>query len=219
MNRVGSSCPPSEIPSPASPSGSIRRHSLSERAIERRLEPDRKIHSYSGSRNRATHRRCRRNFGQMAADEASASCVVRAMMRKASDARGCDLCEVRALCCRKFRTSRRAAFLQSFRQVCGMVELSPRTPTPRTRSGVELHSKEAESRATASHLKGRVMKKGDFVGGIEVRPLGGGQVMVLGGDPENWVCTWEHNGTILTQTFQPEQLERVSSPPGRSRPA
>lgn len=63
------------------------------------------------------------------------------------------------------------------------------------------------------------MKKGDFVGGIEVRPLGGGQVMVLGGDPENWVCTWEHNGTILTQTFQPEQLERLSSPPSRSRPA
>jgi hypothetical protein len=53
------------------------------------------------------------------------------------------------------------------------------------------------------------MKRGDFVGGIEVRPLGGGQVMILSGDPETWVCTWEYNGTTLSQTFQPEQLERV----------
>lgn len=53
------------------------------------------------------------------------------------------------------------------------------------------------------------MKKGDYVGGIEVRPLGGGQVMILSGDPENWVCSWEYNGTTLSQTFQPEQLERV----------
>ena len=44
---------------------------------------------------------------------------------------------------------------------------------------------------------------------MEVQQLGGGQVMILGGDPNNWVCTWVHNGTTMTQTFQPEQLERV----------
>ena len=54
------------------------------------------------------------------------------------------------------------------------------------------------------------MKKGDFVGGIEVQPLGGGQVMILGGSPENWVCTWVEDGTTWTQSFQPEQLEPVS---------
>jgi uncharacterized protein YodC (DUF2158 family) len=55
------------------------------------------------------------------------------------------------------------------------------------------------------------MKKGDFVGGIEVRPVGGGQTMILSGDEENWVCTWERNGITMTQTFQPEQLELVPS--------
>ncbi len=53
------------------------------------------------------------------------------------------------------------------------------------------------------------MNKGDFVGGVEVRPLGGGPVMTLGGDPDHWVCTWVSNGQVMTQTFQPEQLERV----------
>lgn len=55
------------------------------------------------------------------------------------------------------------------------------------------------------------MKKGDYVGGMEVQPLGGGTVMTLGGDADNWVCTWVHNGTTYTQTFQPEQLQRVPS--------
>ena len=55
------------------------------------------------------------------------------------------------------------------------------------------------------------MKKGDFVGGMEVQPLGGGQVMILGGDPDNWVCTWEADGKTWTQSFQPEQLEAVRS--------
>lgn len=58
------------------------------------------------------------------------------------------------------------------------------------------------------------MKRGDFVGGMEVRPLGDGQVMILGGDEDNWVCTWEYNGMTMTQTFQPEQLERVPSSGG-----
>ena len=58
------------------------------------------------------------------------------------------------------------------------------------------------------------MKKGDFVVGMEVQPLGGGQVMILGGDPNNWVCTWVHNGTTMTQTFQPEQLEPASTSGG-----
>lgn len=55
------------------------------------------------------------------------------------------------------------------------------------------------------------MKKGDFVGGMEVQPLGGGQVMILGGDPDNWVCTWETDGKTWTQSFQPEELEAVRS--------
>lgn len=53
------------------------------------------------------------------------------------------------------------------------------------------------------------MKKGEFVGGVPVRPVGGGQVMTLGGDADNWVCTWVKDGKKLTQTFQPEQLERA----------
>lgn len=54
------------------------------------------------------------------------------------------------------------------------------------------------------------MKKGDFVGGMEVQPLGGGPTMTLSGDPDNWVCTWEANGRTMVQTFQPEQLQRVA---------
>ena len=45
---------------------------------------------------------------------------------------------------------------------------------------------------------------------MEVQPLGGGQVMILGGDPDNWVCTWQVDGKTLMQTFQPEQLEPVA---------
>ena len=59
------------------------------------------------------------------------------------------------------------------------------------------------------------MKKGDFVGGLEVQPLGGGRSMILGGDPDNWVCTWEENSKTMTQSFQPEQLEPVA-PSGRA---
>lgn len=58
------------------------------------------------------------------------------------------------------------------------------------------------------------MKRDEFVGGMEVQPLGGGPVMVLGGDPDNWVCTWEANGTTWTQAFQPEQLQPASSSGG-----
>ena len=34
------------------------------------------------------------------------------------------------------------------------------------------------------------MKKGDLVGRMEEQPLGGGKVMILGGDPENGVGAW-----------------------------
>lgn len=61
------------------------------------------------------------------------------------------------------------------------------------------------------YLQGMPMKKGDFVGGMEVQPLGGGHVMILGGGPDNWVCTWVENGTTMTQAFQPEQLEPASN--------
>jgi hypothetical protein len=72
-----------------------------------------------------------------------------------------------------------------------------------------IHSTEAATARATYSTSGRVMKKGDFTGGIEVRPLGGGPVMTLGGDPDHWVCTWLQNGQIMTQTFQPEQLERA----------
>lgn len=58
------------------------------------------------------------------------------------------------------------------------------------------------------------MSKGDFVGGIPVRPVGGGQVMTLIGDPDHWVCTWEENGQTMMRTFQPEELERVPNSGG-----
>ena len=54
------------------------------------------------------------------------------------------------------------------------------------------------------------MKKGDFVGGMEVQRVGGGPIMILSGDPDNWVCTWDMDGKTMTQTFQPEQLKLVS---------
>jgi hypothetical protein len=53
------------------------------------------------------------------------------------------------------------------------------------------------------------MKKGDFVGGIPVQLLGGGQVMTLGGTPDDWVCTWTENGQARSEHFMPEELERV----------
>lgn len=57
------------------------------------------------------------------------------------------------------------------------------------------------------------MKKGDFIGGIPVQPLGGGQVMTLGGTPEHWICSWTQNGQVRSQHFLPEQLE-PANPPG-----
>jgi hypothetical protein len=51
------------------------------------------------------------------------------------------------------------------------------------------------------------MNKGDFVGGMSVRPLGSTQVMTLGGTPDDWICTWVDNGQTVTKHFQPVELE------------
>ena len=53
------------------------------------------------------------------------------------------------------------------------------------------------------------MNKGDFIGGIPVQPVGGGQVMILGGTPDDWICSWTENGVARSEHFQPEELERV----------
>ena len=57
------------------------------------------------------------------------------------------------------------------------------------------------------------MKKGDFIGGIPVQPLGGGQVMILGGTPDDWICTWTQNGVQRSEHFLPEQLEPAPQGP------
>lgn len=51
------------------------------------------------------------------------------------------------------------------------------------------------------------MNKGDFVGSMQVQPLGSDQIMTLGGTPDEWICTWVENGQTMTKRFQPEQLE------------
>lgn len=56
------------------------------------------------------------------------------------------------------------------------------------------------------------MNKGDFVGGIPVQPAGGGQVMILGGTPDDWVCTWTEDGQVRSAHFLPEQLEHARTP-------
>jgi hypothetical protein len=34
--------------------------------------------------------------------------------------------------------------------------------------------------------------------------------MTLGGTPERWVCTWEHDGQQFSRQFDPAQLERAA---------
>lgn len=53
------------------------------------------------------------------------------------------------------------------------------------------------------------MNKADFVTGTPVRLTGSNQVMILGGTPERWVCTWEHEGQQVSRQFDPAQLERA----------
>lgn len=55
------------------------------------------------------------------------------------------------------------------------------------------------------------MNKADFVTGTPVRVLGTQQVMILGGTPDRWVCTWDENGQLVSRQFDPASLERVSS--------
>ena len=54
------------------------------------------------------------------------------------------------------------------------------------------------------------MNKGDFVGGIQVRLIATGQVMILGGTPDDWTGTWTQNGISKVEHFAPEQLDKVT---------
>lgn len=53
------------------------------------------------------------------------------------------------------------------------------------------------------------VNKADFVTGTPVREVGSDQVMVLGGTPERWVCTWGEGDRKVSREFQPSQLERA----------
>jgi hypothetical protein len=55
------------------------------------------------------------------------------------------------------------------------------------------------------------MNKGEFVLGIPVRAVGSDQVMTLGGTPDNWTCTWNENGKVRSERFDPGKLERADA--------
>lgn len=61
------------------------------------------------------------------------------------------------------------------------------------------------------------MNKGDFVGSMLVQPVGSGQVMTLGGTPDEWVCTWTENGQTVSKHFKPEELVSVGNQRNQKR--
>jgi hypothetical protein len=110
----------------------------------------------------------------------------------------------------------RADFLQASAAYCGIAATPSAALCFLTRRVGDFTSRmEAGTPAGAEATKAGpvflekelAMNKGDFVGGIPVQPMGGGQIMTLGGTSEDWICTWMENGQSVSRHFKPEDLE------------
>jgi len=55
------------------------------------------------------------------------------------------------------------------------------------------------------------MNRGDFSAGIEVRQKSDGQIMLLGGTEDDWICTFTTNGKFMTLHVDPEDVDPVLS--------
>jgi len=65
------------------------------------------------------------------------------------------------------------------------------------------------------------MNRGDFVAGMHVRLKATGQIMVLGGSKEDWICTDPNNAGAAPKHVQPQDVEPAvitSQPAGVRKP-
>jgi hypothetical protein len=51
------------------------------------------------------------------------------------------------------------------------------------------------------------MNRGDFIAGMRVRLKATGQIMVLGGTMDDWICTDPNSAAAVPQHVQPEDVE------------
>lgn len=51
------------------------------------------------------------------------------------------------------------------------------------------------------------MNRGEFIAGIQVRLKATGQIMVLGGTIDDWICTDPSNAAAIPKHVQPEDVE------------